>query len=212
MSQPDLLKTIARKNSDAAKIAERVMSAPEVIDSLIAGLGAAKPAIRYKSEKIIRIISARRPALIYPHFDLFASMLDGGNTFLKWGAIISIANLTHVDVEGKFDSIFDRYYSPIAGPEMITAANIIGGSSQIVLAKPFLADRISREILKVERGNYKTEECRNVAIGAAIDAFDRFLGHITDKDSIIRFVRRQVDNPRPSVRKKAEKFLARHTA
>jgi hypothetical protein len=47
--------------------------------------------------------------------------------------------------------ILDRYFAPISGPVMVTAANIIGGAVKIARAKPALTERIVSEILKVEK-------------------------------------------------------------
>ena len=69
-----------------------------------------------------------------------------------------------------------------------------------------------KEILKVEQASYRTPECRNVAIGHAIQSFDRLFGQVKQKRPVLAFVTRQLDNPRPATRKKAEKFLKRWTA
>ncbi|MBZ5496595.1 MAG: hypothetical protein LAP85_09345 [Acidobacteriia bacterium] len=207
MTGSSLLQRISRKSSNPVRIAERVIQSPDLIEELIEGLNAKKATIKYRCEKVLRIISERQPALLYPQFDLLATMLDCENSILKWGAIMSIANLARADSKNKFESIFEKYFSPIPGPVMITAANIIGGSARIALAKPDLAERISEEILKVEGAKYKTPECRNVAIGHAIGSFDQFFDHVQDKDRIIRFVKKQLQNTRAPVRKRAEKFL-----
>ena len=98
---------------------------------------------------------------------------------------------------------------------MVTAANIIGGSAKIALAKPELTHRITREILKVEKAKYENKgapfpECRNVAIGQAIDSFDGFFHQIDNKAKVIAFVKRQLKNSRSQVVKKAERFLRKH--
>jgi hypothetical protein len=165
---------------------------------------------------VLRLVSERRPELIYPYFGVFVGLLDSDNSFLKWGAIMTVANLAAVDAEKKFEAIFQKYYAPIPGPAMITAANIIGGSDKIARAKPELTERITREILKVEKGKYKNKgalspECRNVAIGHAIDTFDKLFEQIDDKAKVIAFVKRQLKNTRKPVVKKAERFLKRIT-
>ncbi|MGA2261360.1 MAG: hypothetical protein ABSH28_07985 [Acidobacteriota bacterium] len=207
MNTSNLLQKIARKGSDPAKIAAQVIKSPELIAGVMEGLGANKPVLKYRCEKILRSVGERKPELLYPQFNFFTTMLDCNNSILKWGAIISIANLARADGENKFESIFDRYFAPITGPVMITAANTIGSSARIALAKPHLADRISKAILKVEGAEYKTPECRNVAIGHAIDSLDQFFDHVQDKDCIIRFVKKQLMNTRTPVRKRAERFL-----
>ena len=153
--------------------------------------------------------------MIYPYFDVFADLLDSDNSFLKWGAIMTVANLTAVDAENKFEAIFQKYYAPIPGPAMVTAANVIGSSAKIALAKPELTERIAREIPKVDKAKYQRKgfpspECRNVAIGQAIDSFERFFEQIDDKAKIVAFVKRQLRNTRKQVVKKAERFLRTH--
>jgi hypothetical protein len=212
MDAPGLLKKIARKGANHARIADQVIQSPELIPGVLEGLGEKQAPVKYGCEKVLRHIGGKQPALLYSYFDVFASMLDCENSFLKWGAILNIANLASVDSAEKFESVSDRYFAPIPGPEMITAANVIRGSAQIALAKPHLADRIAVEILKVESAEFKTPVCRNVAIGHAIDSFDRFFDCVTDKDRILRFVDAQLQNTRPPVRKRAEKFLKRRKA
>ena len=136
-------------------------------------------------------------------------------TFL--GAIMTVANLTAVDTKNRFKAIFRKYYAPISGPVMVTAANVIGSSGNIVRAKPELADTVTKEILKVEKAGYLNKgepspECRNVAIGQAIDAFDQFYDRIGPKKKVLNFVKRQLTNTRKQVAKKAEQFMSKHSS
>jgi hypothetical protein len=216
MVEMDMAKELGRKGADAGKIAGYVIKQPGCIESLIEGLKASKGTLRYGCEKVLRLVSEKRPGLIYPYFDLYSQLLDSDNSFLKWGAILTIANLAGVDSDGKFDKIFNKYYLPVTGPVMITAANIIGGSAKIALARPELIGRITKEILKVEKAKFvmrgsPSPECRNVAIGHAIDSFDQFFGQIDNKAAVIKFVKKQLKNTRKAVVKKAEKFLQKHS-
>jgi hypothetical protein len=207
MNESAFLRSISSKSFSPARIAEQAIRYPDLIEKAIEGLSAEKATVRYRCEKVLRTISTKQPEILYPHFDFFAGLLDGSNNFLKWGAIITIGNLVRADLNNKFELIFDKYFSPIAGPVMITAANTIRSAAKIAAAKPALADRISKQILKVEGAKYKTPECRNVAIGHAIDSFDQFFEHVQNKDAIIKFVKKQLKNTRSPVRKRAERFL-----
>jgi hypothetical protein len=209
MDEPSLLRRVGRKNSNPATLAAMVIAEPALVAGLLAGLDAPKAQVKYKCEKVLRLAGERRPDILYPHFDFFVRMLECENGFLKWGAIQDIANMARADTQNKFEPIFERYFSPIPGPVMITAANTIGGAAKIALAKPHLAGRITAEILKVEKARYQTAECRNVAIGHAIDSFSRFFELVDAKTSVIDFVKRQLKNKRPAVRRRAETFLKR---
>ena len=216
MPRGNILEQLGQKGVDIDKIVDRVIDKPDEIDELIEALKVEKRAVKFSYEKVLRLVSERRPELIYPYFDVFAGLLDCDNSFLKWGAIMTVANLTAVDTEKKFEAIFRKYYAPIPGPVMVTAANIIGSSARIALAKPELTQAITSEILKVEKARYERKgkpspECRNVAIGQAIDSFDKFFEQIDDKKSVIAFVKRQLKNTRKSVVKKAERFIRKHT-
>jgi len=217
MASTSILHLLMTKKIDIPTTIEQVVSAPEQIPELVAALRTEKRSLKYVYEKVLRLVSERRPELVYPHFDAFAALLDHENSFLKWGAIMTVANLTAVDAESRFEALFDRYYAPIPGPTMVTASNIIGSSPKIVQAKPHLTQRIVTEILKVEQAEYEhhgspSPECRNVVLGQAIDAFDQFFERIDDKPAVLGFVRRQLQNTRKQVAKKAERFLRTHDA
>lgn len=209
------LEKLAARKPDVEEIAEYAMKNPACIAELIEGLKAPGGTLRYGCDKVLRRISEEQPGLLYPYFDDYVALLDSENSFIKWGAIITLGNLVVADSEQRFNRIFRRYYAPIKGPVLVTAANIIGASATIVLSRPDLAAKITREILKVEKAQYERKgklspECRNVACGQAIDTLDRIFDLIQDPVPVVRFVRRQLKSTRPAVVKKAEKFLKKY--
>jgi hypothetical protein len=177
------------------------------VDALCEGLADASPRVKYGSAKGLLQLSEEAPAALYPRFDLFARLLDGENTILRWNATRILGNLAPADREGKIENMFDHFFAPILGKEMIGAANTMQAGATIALAKPHLAGRIAAEILKVGRARYATPECRNFAMGHAIQALDRFFHIVPEKKRVLAFVRRQLANIRPATRRKAEKFL-----
>lgn len=207
MTVSGLLQEIAQKGVDKEKIVDKVINNPELLPILFEGLNAEKASIKYGCEKTLRLLSEKRPELLYPSFNLFVKLLDSENNFLKWGSIITLANLAAVDSKNKFEKIFDKYFTPIPGSELIPAGNVIGNSYKIALAKPELSDRITKEILKVEKAKYQTDECKNVAFGHAINSFTLFFDQIKDKEPVVKFIKKQLKNTRNATRKKAEKFL-----
>ncbi|MFC1783138.1 hypothetical protein ACFL02_06090 [Planctomycetota bacterium] len=210
MTESRILTLIADKESDKEKVAEKVMKKPELLAEVLAGLEAKPARIKYGCGKIIRIISEKKPEMLYPKIDYFFGLLDHENNIFRWEGIHVIGNLARVDAKNKINKNFAKYFAPIPGPVMITAANVIGGAAKIALAKPKLTERITQEILKVEKAKYKTAECRNVALGQAIYSFDQFFGQIKDKESVIKLVKKQRKNTRNSTRKAAEKFSKKH--
>jgi hypothetical protein len=198
--ESNLVRRISAKGSDKKKIAASVIKRPGVLPELFEGLKADRACIKYGCAKVLQAISERKPELLYPRFDFFVGLLDSDNQFFRWYAVRILANLASVDRKCKIEKIFRKYVSPIPGPALITAA----------LAKPKMTERIAREILKAEKGKYKTSECRNVVLGHAVKSFDRFFDRIERKGPVVRFVRRQLENRRNATRKHAEKFLRKH--
>jgi hypothetical protein len=201
-----------QRSPRVAQLADSVERDHELIQEVLAEMNAKRAGVRFGASKALRILSARIPELLYPHFDFFAEMLTHGNQILKWNATITLANLARVDRESRIEGILDRYLDLISGPGMITAANAMRGAAIISLAKPHLADRIVTRIMHVEREEYATSECRNIAIGHALCALEELAGLLPDQRSARLFAARQLGNPRAATSSKARRFLKSRAA
>ncbi|MGD9160549.1 MAG: hypothetical protein PVG39_19185 [Desulfobacteraceae bacterium] len=211
----DILTQITQKGIEIERVAEKAVDSPDSIPQLFDGLNNKKGAVRFGCEKVIRLISEEQPEIIYPYFDKIVTLLESDNNILKWGAIIIISNLAPVDTEKKFEKRFKKYFAPVTGRQMITASNIVKNAWKIALAKPSLVEKITKEILKVEKTEYENKgalspECNRIVCGHAIDSLSRFYEKIKDKKPVMDFIRRQVNNPRSAVAKKAEKFAKKY--
>ena len=184
-------------------------STAEQVEELCEGLASPQARTKYGSAKQLVRLSEGDPGLLYPRFDFFTHLMEGDNRIFRWNASRIVGHLASVDSEGRVDQMLDRILAPITGHEMIGAGNAMQGAADIALAKPYLADRIAREIVKVRNARYATPECRNIAAGHAIQALDRFFEHVQKKKPGLAFVESELQNPRPATRKKAGKFLAK---
>jgi len=203
---------IGKAASDPEQVARKAMQAPDLLQDILAGLQSEEARKRFGCAKALRLIAEQRPELLYPHFDFFVCLLDHPNKILQWEGALILSDLVRVDNQEKFAGIFEKYFSPVPGPVMITAANVIRGGARVARARPDMADRIAAEMLKVQRAKYKTAECRNVAIGHAILALGECLDLVKNRAPVIRFVRGQIANERAATRRKAEQFLKRLSA
>jgi len=176
-------------------------------ESLIVALSSKAARVKYPAMKALRTMSERSPLLLYPHFDFFADLLRSENNIYRWNAMLILGNLASVDAGRKLDAMLARYLKPIPGPNLIDANHTVSGAAAIAAARPELADSLVRHILKTERGRYATPECRNVAIGHALECLPRLLPALADPLPIQRFAQRQTENPRPATAKKAHRLL-----
>ena len=200
-----------KRDPQVAPLADAVEHNRELIQEVLAGVAAGRAAVRLGASKALRILSERVPELLYPHFDFFAALLRHENQIVRWNATLTLANLARVDRERKIEAILDRYLEPIAGPNMITAANAMRGAAIIGVAQPHLVKRIVPRIMRVERAEYATPECRNVALGHALRALEELDRLLPDRRGVRLFAARQLGNPRPATSTKARKFLKSHT-
>jgi len=205
-----LLQKLVNKAITRQQLLDKVKQNYDLIPEILDGISSSKPAIRYGCAKILMDLSEEKPEKLYPHMDFFIKMLDSKFRILTWNAIITIANLTKVDSEKKFDSIFDKYYSYLDDEYMVTVANVVGNSGKIALAKPYLTQKITDELLKVDNISitaHLSEECKRVITGHAINTFDVFFPQIEQKDKVISFVKKHLNSSRESLRTESKKFL-----
>lgn len=186
----------------------------ELLPIVISGISSSKAAVRYSCAKVLLDFSEKHPEKLYPQIDFFVSLLDSKYRILVWSAIAAIANLCVVDVNKKFDTVFERYFALLTDGYLVTVANVVGNSSKIVLAKPYLMPRITNELLHVDKiavTQHLTEECKRVIAEKAIATFDEYFDKMdsNDKAKVVSFVKKHANSSRTSLAKKAELFLRR---
>lgn len=182
------------------------------VEQLLDALESDTARVKLGASKSLRELSESSPAVVYPYFEYIFELLGHENNIIKWNAAFVVANLAKVDARRKLESVIDQFLAPICGPSMITAANTIAAAVVVARAKPRLAARISGYFLQTEWSEYQTAECRNIAIGHAIQALARIFDLIKRKQPVIVFARRQLENRRNATRKKAAAFLRKYAA
>ncbi len=208
----ELLQKLVDKSITKEGLLQKLKQDFDLLPTILSGLSSSKAAIRYGCAKVLMDLSEDCPEKLYPYMDLFIDLLNSKYRILTWNAMAIIANLTKVDADKKFDVIFNKYFSFINDEYMVTVANAVGHSGKIALAKPYLINKITNELLKVENistGPHLTEECKRVIAEAAIKSFNMFFDQIEQKDKVISFVESHLNSSRRTLREEAENFLKR---
>ena len=208
----DLLQKLAAKAITKKELFQMVEQDFNLLPEVLNGVSSSKAAIRYGCAKMLMDLSEKHPEKLYPHMNFFIALLDSNYRILTWNALAIIANLAKVDKDKKFDAIFDKYYGFLNDAYMVTVANVVGNSAKIALAKPYLTQKITNELLKIENISttpHLTEECKRVIAEHAIKSFALFFDEIEEKEKVISFVESHVDSPRKTLGKAAEAFLVK---
>lgn len=206
----ELLNKLVEKSITKEELLQKVEQDFNLLPKILNGVSSSKAAIRYGCAKVLMDLSEKHPEKLYPYIDSFIKILDSKYRILTWNAMAIIANLARVDVDTKFDAIFDKYFSFLNNEYMVTVANVVGHSGKIALAKPYLIQKITDELLKVENISltpHLTEECKRVITEKAIKSFNLFFNKIDNKEKVVTFVENHLPSPRKTLRIEAEKFL-----
>ncbi|MCX6671777.1 MAG: hypothetical protein NTX92_07650 [Euryarchaeota archaeon] len=208
--ESDLLQKLGDKSITKEQLLQKVRQNPKLIPEIITGIFSVKPTIRYGCGRILMDLSEEQPEQLYPYMDFFITLLESKYRILTWNAMCIIANLTKVDKQNKFDSIFEKYYTFLTDEYLVTIANVVGNSGKIALAKPHLTTQIVEKLLTVENISttpHLSQECKRVIAEHAIKSFDVFFPQIEQKDKVIVFVKKYLNSPRKTLRKESEEFL-----
>lgn len=209
----ELLNKLVNKSLTKEQLADKVKQNFDILTIIVNGMNSPKATIRYGCGKILMDLSEEYPEKVYPHWDFFVNLLDSKYRILTWQAMAIIANLTKVDTENKFYTVFEKYYDFINNDYMVTVANVVGHSSKIALAKPHLIQRITSEMLNVEDLSitpHLTEECKRVIAEKTIESIDTFFDQVEQKEKVISFVEKHRNSSRKTLKVEAEKFLEKH--
>ncbi|MFX1310700.1 MAG: hypothetical protein ACFE9M_04595 [Promethearchaeota archaeon] len=202
--------SITKKSAEiqAEKIIKRVLQDKRYISQVLNGIKAKEDSVRYPNAIALEILSEKNPEIIYPEWDLFVELLGSNNAYHKSIAISTIANLTAIDREQKFEEIFNQYFKLIDDKSVIVARKLCIYAGRIVKAKPELKTEITNVLLSIN-GTQHNPNRKDLIKGDIIESFGEFFEEIKDKKKILEFVMSQLSSSSPSTVKKAKEFLSR---
>ncbi|MCP4710188.1 MAG: hypothetical protein GY869_16315, partial [Planctomycetes bacterium] len=93
MPEPKILTEIIEKKTDPNIIADKNIQPKPPLQHGFAGIQAQPARIKYPCCKIIRIISEKKPQILYPNIDLFIELLDHEKNIMQWEGIHVLGNL-----------------------------------------------------------------------------------------------------------------------
>lgn len=187
-------------------IAKNAAEDPHVLSALLDGILSKKDAVRYGNFKALFLLSQEHPEVLFPKWDFFVNMLDSENTYHRCIAVRIIANLIKADSEMRFEKIFDRYYSLLDDPSVVTANYLAAVSGKITLMKPRLQTEITKKLLSIDETHHTTQR-RDLIKSYIITSFKEYFQKSDDKPEILEFVKKQLSAKSPKTVGTAKQFL-----
>lgn len=161
------------------------------------------PKIKYGFAKELLKTGAETPEQLYSHFDSLTTLLNDKNNILKWTGIDLVGYLSAVDENDKTDKQISVLKKFLHGGHLITCNHAIFALGLIAQNKPKNRTKIIKEFLLIDKDNFDTEECKNIAKGKVLKVFSQLLTDIKDNKEVIHFIQKATNNKRNSTKKKA---------
>ncbi|HNR25917.1 MAG TPA: hypothetical protein PKI66_04285 [Methanobacteriaceae archaeon] len=194
-----------QKNINLDEITENSLKNLALFEVIKTGVLSKDDVTRYNCYQILLRLSEEHPDFLYLHWDYFYKMLKSNNNYHQNIAINILANLSMVDVENRFEDIFEDYYHILAGERTITASHVALNSSTIYINKPELRSIIIDQLLNID--NIHRGKQKELVKAYAIESLLKIYPHEEDKKRIDDFVKSQLKSSSPKTRNMAACFM-----
>ncbi|MDD1776049.1 MAG: hypothetical protein LUP94_01685 [Candidatus Methanomethylicus sp.] len=187
-------------------MAQKAASDKRALAVLLEGLMNMKCPVRYKNFKVAFVISEERPEALYEKWEFFKKLLKSGNNTFVFYAIHILANLSKVDVEGKFDGLFNHFFGILQGDALVPACHVAYVAHKVARAKPGQAGRVTERLLNLDGATYKHKE---LVQANAMISFSKYFDEISqgDKERIVKMAHELQGSKSSKVRKEATEFF-----
>lgn len=215
MSEPLIsLTTWLLTKPDPDAVVLKCSSDPQLVSSLLDLIESDKGTLKFQADKLIQGLSVTHPDLILPVHDRIASHINSSNSFIQWGAMITLANLIPFDEGKAFMKVLPEFKKWVQADSMITAANASKGLVALIRCHREYEAELIPLLISCEDRTYlyhgePSPECRSIMIGHVLDFFLDLIDGSNVKEMMVGFATRHVEDPRNKTAKKAEAFLDR---
>lgn len=146
-----------------------------------------------------------------------AALLESPNNFIKWGFILSVANVLSVGCAEKWKSVEDKYLSFYSAKDIPAFGNAVKSLPKLLNAFPELEGKTIPGLLGIgghvfyHKGE-PSQDCLNVAKEHIIDCFFQVYETSAYQKEMLQFAEDNLQNPRAGVRSRARRFLKAYKA
>jgi hypothetical protein len=191
----------------AEQIVKKVLTERSLLPKLLQGILSKDDSERYPSSIAAELLSERNPQIIYHEWDFFVDLMRSKNAFHRATAVITISNLSIIDLKGKFEDLFEEYFKLFDDKSLIVTRKLVIYVGRIIKAKPLLRERIIEILLSIDDTEHSSSR-KDLIKGDIIETLSEFYEEINNKNEIIKFVKNQLSSSSPSTVKRAKIFLS----
>jgi hypothetical protein len=211
MNAVELIQEISVKDVDVDKFVQLVISEDHTRNEVIKQL-LTNPNIMvyYHCYYVVDKASQARPELFYPYWPGLVPLLKHKNSYHRDIALTIIANLTRVDQDDLFSTIYHDYFEHMNDNKFMTGQCCVRNSGKIIRNKPKLRNQIIGLLLDVDNQCTYTEKQKELMKSDVLEILDVVYGQAIDKEGVDRFIRVSVNSISPKTRQKAKELVEKH--
>jgi hypothetical protein len=203
------MENLKKKDFKPESLVNKAIEDSKILTKLINNIHVKDEKIRYNSHKVLLLVSELDPEVLYPQWDFFVNLLKSNNNFHKVIGIQILANLSKVDVDNKFEMIFNLYCALLDAKSVMTASHLAMNLGKIAKVKASLREKVTEILLNIDKTSHERGR-KDLIKASVIKSFIEYLDLIKDKDEIIKFVKDQLNSSSPKTKKMAEDFLKKN--
>ena len=197
-----------QKNPDLQQAIDLALADNVFQKGLLDDLVSKNDTYRYNCFKVLLQISESQPQVLYPQWDYFVGLLRSQNSYHRSIALRMLANLTCIDQDNRFDSIFDQYFEMLDDEKIVTARYLAQNAWKIARSRPDLQGRIIQKLLSVERTRFSQAQ-KDLLSADIIQSLNELYESAPEKQAILAFVEGRLNCSSPKTRQAAKAFLDR---
>jgi hypothetical protein len=163
--------------------------------------------VKYGFAKELLKLAAKKPNSLYLNTNEIGALLQSENNTIVWAAIDILGYLSLVDTENKIDKYIPQLVYFLHSGKLTVSAQSMFALSCIAKNKPQYKELIFNEIICINNNEYESFDCKNIAIGKAIDFFSKFKMEAKEDADILNFIQFATQNARKETSKKAQQLV-----
>jgi len=198
------------KNPNFSHIQAWLTINPNEIPFLVENLKSNDDTLRFNSFVLAQSIARDDGALLYPFWEDLVAMLKDSNNYFRSIAIQLLAALCPTDLENKFESIKEDYFSHLHSGSIMTIRYLIQSTSAIFLAKPSLRPFLMSILLHIEKHVNLMPERIDLIRTDILVVFEEIWEKIDNKEPMIEFAEKAIQVQSPKTKKQAREFLKKN--
>jgi hypothetical protein len=175
-------------------LARQAAIVPSSMEKLLKRLSPENKAADQRGESFQAVLwlCQNQPQLVYFYWDYFLSMLTSDNTFAIFNAVYIIASIIHIDLERKFDGIYDRFLNLLNHRTVMVAGHTALNLSKIVKARTDLEPKITASLLCIDSNSCDPERLE-ILKGYILEALKEYYPLAQRPQEILIFVGEQLN-------------------